>query len=267
MNYPVFVLGSLLVLAMVPVARLRHRSRQARILWLRHALHRGARLWVSLNRGLGILHLAIDDRRESTHCRPQDSPPQVEPAQQGTPLLVIANHPSLIDVLLITAAIPNLCCVLKGALHYNPLFTLLIRHLDYLPNHDAEVMLAEGSARLRNGEHLLIFPEGTRTVPTDSQIPELNFRSGAAELAVRSGAATLPITIHNNTSYLSKGHAWYRLPTEALRYRLELGPQLPACEQLSLDAKTPMRRAARRALNEKWQQHFAQRLKARCVGN
>lgn len=258
-SYPLFVVGSAMMMALVPVALIRHRSRQKRTLWLRGALHQGAKLWVGLNVRLGMLRVNVDDKRQ-------------EPSNSG-PLLAIANHPSLIDVLLITATLPNLCCVLKGDLHYNPLFTLLIKNLDYLPNSDPELMLEEAQARLQAGEQLLIFPEGTRTEPNRP----LNFRMGAAELAVRSGVPVLPITLHSNSRYLSKGYPWYRWPSGRLRYQLELGPTQPPYDVTqhhtptdrarSESASNKARRAARRRLNSLWLDHFRQRLAALGVGN
>ncbi len=195
-------------------------------------------------------------------------------------MLVIANHPSLIDVLLISAALPDMCCVLKGNLHYNPLFTLLIRHLDYLPNSDPEKMLAEGCARLQAGERLLIFPEGTRSKPLRSTHleashlevsrarPPLAFRFGAAELARRSGANALPVVIHYNDEYLSKGYPWYRLPPNIMRFRLEIGPiiELPN-PQLTQTSSRAERKASRRAINQRWIAHFEERLSGSGVGN
>jgi len=253
-SYPAFVIGSAMMMALVPIALVRHRSQSKRTRWLRAALHRGAKLWVGLNSQLRMLEVCIDDRREA-------------PPREG-PLLVIANHPSLIDILLITAALPNLCCVLKGALHYNPLFTLLIRNLDYLPNSDPERMLEEARARLAAGEQLLIFPEGTRTEPGKP----LEFRMGAAELAVTSGVPVLPVIMQSNSRYLSKGCPWYRWPSDKLRYRLELGPTLAPFDLGQLDALTDLdakkaRRVARRSLNNQWLAHFRQRLAARGVGN
>lgn len=252
-SYPVFVLGSLIMLSMIPISMLLHRTPAARTRWLRRVLHLGARLWVKFTEVVQILVLNIDDQRTEL---------KAAAANSATPVLVIANHPSLIDVLLVSAALPNLCCVLKGALHYNPLFTLLIRHLDYLPNADPERMLAEGSKRLQAGEQLLIFPEGTRSVPGQA----LEFRFGAAELALRSGACALPVTLHSNSRYLSKGMPWYRFPPEKLHYQLELGPLLPADSDLPLTTRSDRRRA-RRALNERWRTHFEQRLTALGVGN
>ena len=251
------------MVALIPVAVVFFRDRKARTRWLRAALHKGAKLWLGFHELLGVLDVQIEDHREPGLRSNEDA---------STPVLVIANHPSLIDVLLITATLPNLCCVLKGALHYNPLFTTLIRYLDYLPNSDPERMLAEGNERLLAGEQLLIFPEGTRTEPGKP----LQFRMGAAELAARSGACVLPVTIHTNSPYLSKGVPWYQWPTDRLCYRLELGPLLQSTSASSAAAAgstlssaddKKSRRRARRAINQVWRNHFAQRLAAHHVGN
>ena len=246
--YPIFVIGSILMILLVPIATLRFRAKHERTRWLRTALHLGARTWMKVHKWLGVLDVSVIDSRTQEHAGP---------------VLVIANHPSLIDVLLITATLPNLCCVLKGALHYNPLFTLLIRSLDYLPNSDPERMLEEAQDRLLAGERLLIFPEGTRTEP--GRPPK--FRLGAAELALRSETAVLPVTIHCNSRYLSKGHPWYQWPRDKLRYRLELGPMLAAPGPLTEESSRADRRELRRAANALWEDHFDQRLSARGVGN
>ena len=246
--YPIFVVGSILMILLVPIATLRFRSKQQRTRWLRTALHLGARTWLKVHNWLGVLEVSVVDLRTA--------PPT-------GPVLVIANHPSLIDVLLITATLPNLCCVLKGALHYNPLFTVLIRSLDYLPNSDPERMLEEAQDRLLAGERLLIFPEGTRTEP--GRLPK--FRLGAAELAMRSSAEVLPVTIHSNSRYLSKGHPWHQWPRHKLRYRLELGPILAGPGPLAENSSRADRRKLRHSANASWEDHFDQRLRARGMGN
>lgn len=269
LSYPVFALGSVVLLALVPISALVFRDHKRRTRWLRGALHQGAQLWVSLTQLLRIIHVEIDDRRVPS------SGPERADEQKDTPMLVIANHPSLIDVLLISAALPDLCCVLKGNLHYNPLFTLLIQHLDYLPNSDPEKMLAEGSARLQAGERLLIFPEGTRTKAVTSTHltaararPPLAFRFGAAELARRSGANALPVVIHYNDEYLSKGYPWYRLPPNIMRFRLEIGPiiEFPNPE-LTPSSSRADRKASRRSINRRWIAHFEERLGGSGMGN
>jgi len=268
LSYPLFVLGSLIMLLLVPLSMLLFRTRRQRTRWLRSALHRGARLWVGLTELLQLIRVEVDDQRAS-------GPKAETISDTSTPLLIIANHPSLIDVLLVSAALPNLCCVLKGNLHYNPLFTLLIRHLDYLPNSDPELMLTEGQARLAAGEHLLIFPEGTRTTPmaTTTEVPssarlDLQFRLGAAELARRTGANTLPVVIHYHERYLSKGHPWYRLPRNIMAYRLEIGPTIDPPSAPARQATTrSSQKQHRRLINQGWITHFVERLSGPGMGN
>lgn len=280
LSYPLFVLGSLCMLVLVPVSMVICRDRKHQTRWLRRALHLGARLWVNLSQWLQLIRVEIDDRRTATGS--DAKPAKAAIPDDSPPTLIIANHPSLIDVLLVSAALPNLCCVLKGNLHYNPLFTLLIRYLDYLPNSDPELMLKEGSRRLQAGEQLLIFPEGTRTTPLPlsgsaqrQQATDLHFRFGAAELAQRSGAAALPVVIHYKDHYLSKGYPWYRMPANVMHYRLEIGPAipgpnpqsaLPGCPHNS-SALRSERKKLRRRINERWINHFVERLTGPGVGN
>lgn len=262
LSYPLFVVGSSLLLALVPVSLLISRDRSQRINWMRRAFHNGAGLWVRMTESLGLISVEIDDKRLASQTAQRCGSP---------PLMVIANHPSLIDVLLINAALPDLCCVLKGDLHANPLFTLLIRHLDYLPNSDPERMLQEGSARLLQGERLLIFPEGTRTTRSQMQsATSLQFRLGAAELARRSGADALPVVIHYADEYLGKGHPWYKLPRDVLRFRLEIGPILAGAKHPTHaddGERRQARKQTRRHLNKRWIDHFVERLSRPGVGN
>ena len=112
----------------------------------------------------------------------------------------------------------------------------LVEELDYVSNHDPEQLLAEGSRRLANGEAVLVFPEATRTRP--GQLPE--FRLGAAELLVRSGALVHPIVIHTTETYLTKEHAWYRFPKKPMRWRIDFTP--PQKPDISGNARTARRR-------------------------
>lgn len=253
------------MLALVPISFIAFRERKRRTRWLRQALHHGARMWVDLTQRLLLIHVVVKDHREAGN-RLDNS---------DKPTLVISNHPSLIDVLLISAAIPNLCCVLKGNLHYNPLFTFLIKYLDYLPNSDPEKMLEEGSARLRAGETLLIFPEGTRSAPPPTDLetavsakPPLVFRFGAAELARRSGANALPVVIHYNDRYFRKGHPWYRLPPNIMRFRLEIGPTVPGFGPPPTPPSTRSeRKQVRNEINQAWINYFEERLNSPGMGN
>lgn len=121
--------------------------------------------------------------------------------------MVISNHSMLIDALFGLAYIDNLCCVAKGALFSNPFTRIPIRLAGYIANDDPNLISVAGD-KLTKGENILIFPEGTRNT-SDLQ---LDFRRGAANMAVINNAPLLPITICCIPRALSKEDKWYQLP-------------------------------------------------------
>lgn len=129
------------------------------------------------------------------------------PQQPVTGHLVIANHSMLIDALFMLAYVPNLCCVVKSALLSNPFTRIPVRLAGYLANDD-EALVEQAVEKLHRGENLLIFPEGTRN---NSDL-QLEFKRGAANIAVHAGCPILPAVICCQPRALLKGQAWYELP-------------------------------------------------------
>src|SRR5207302_9837447 len=79
--------------------------------------------------------------------------------------LVIANHPSLIDVVLIMSLMDRTQCVVKPGVWKNPFMRGVIRATNYIPNMgDAQKTIDDCVSALKTGNNLVIFPEGSRTV-------------------------------------------------------------------------------------------------------
>lgn len=76
---------------------------------------------------------------------------------------MVANHPTLIDYVILASVMPETDCLVKSALLRNPFVSGVIRAADYLINSEAETLLSASQQRLAQGDTLLIFPEGTRT--------------------------------------------------------------------------------------------------------
>ena len=74
--------------------------------------------------------------------------------------IIVANHPSLIDVVLLTVLVPRTLFVAKHALLRNPFVSAIVRHTS-LP--DDERLPAAAAPYLAAGWNVLIFPEGTRS--------------------------------------------------------------------------------------------------------
>ena len=121
--------------------------------------------------------------------------------------MVISNHTMLIDALFVLAYVDNLCCVVKQSLLHNPFTRVPVKLAGYIPNnHEQLVELA--TAKLQSGENVLIFPEGTR----NHHDLQLDFKRGAANIAVASQAPILPIVLCCSPRALCKGDKWYKIP-------------------------------------------------------
>lgn len=242
--YPLFAVGCIVGLFGAVVIRLTTHSAAGRVRANRHLLSAIARRWLRLGCWLRLLEwealrtTAASDRVASDSQAAETGSDQQRPVKPGR--LLVANHPTLIDILFMVALEPELCCVLKADLNRNWVFARFIRELDYLSNVDPERLLAEGVERLLGGETLLVFPEGTRTVPGHA----VTFRQGAAAIAVRAGLPLQPVVIEYQGAYLSKGYPWYALPKQRMRYRFRY--ESPLYSRRVPEDDTPVARSARR---------------------
>jgi 1-acyl-sn-glycerol-3-phosphate acyltransferase len=124
------------------------------------------------------------------------------------PILVIANHPTLIDVVLLVAAMPQADCIVKTAAERHLLLRRLVKAAGYIPNDRPDAIITAGTESLRQGRSLLLFPEGTRS-PSGRLGP---FHRGAARIALRSGTDLVPVVITCSPPTLMKGQPWYEVP-------------------------------------------------------
>ena len=122
--------------------------------------------------------------------------------------LVVANHPSLIDYVLIASRLGQCDCLVKEAIWHNPFMRGVVKSAGYIPNNGADNLLSDCSARLRDGNVLLIFPEGTRTTP--GEMPTL--QRGAAQIAIKTATDLRVVHITVTPSFLTKEKKWYQVP-------------------------------------------------------
>ena len=152
--------------------------------------------------------------------------------------LVLANHPSLIDVVVLISIIPNADCVVKAHLFTNPFLRGVVKSTGYISNADAEGLLVDCKKSIAAGNNLIIFPEGTRTKPGQ----KIKFQRGAANIALRclsdslsgslsgnshllkpkqeSGISTVLIQVKPTT--LTKSEPWYKVPAYKAKFSAEL---------------------------------------------
>ncbi|HET6244631.1 MAG: 1-acyl-sn-glycerol-3-phosphate acyltransferase [Bacteroidetes bacterium] len=123
------------------------------------------------------------------------------------PAVVIANHSSFLDILLLVMLHPKLILVTNKWVWNSPVFGLAVRMADYYPVAEgAENTIAKFSERINEGYSIVIFPEGTRSVHGNIG----RFHKGAFFLAQELQLDILPIVIHGANYAMTKGHFYLK---------------------------------------------------------
>jgi 1-acyl-sn-glycerol-3-phosphate acyltransferase len=144
-------------------------------------------------------------------------------------LIVIANHPSLLDAVILLGCLPNATCVLKASLLNNPLFGVGARMAGYVSNAEPRQMIADSCRELQQGAHFVLFPEGGRT----RAFPLSPLGSACIVLSKQSGVPMQAVILEFSTPYLGKHWGLFNPPVLPLLIRARLGrrfapPQLTA---------------------------------------
>ena len=121
--------------------------------------------------------------------------------------VVVANHPSLLDAVLIVSRLPNAVCIMKGSLARNVLLGAGARMAGYIVNDSALTVVRRGVEALQSQPtKLVIFPEGSRT-----NHPPLDLcQSTAGVIAARAQVPVAVMSIRFNSPYLGKDLPWFR---------------------------------------------------------
>ncbi len=135
--------------------------------------------------------------------------------------LVIANHPTLIDVVILIGLMEKANCIVKKALWTNPFTLGPVRSAGYILNEGSEQFIQNCVKKLkeRDAASLLIFPEGTRT-EKDALLN--TFQRGAANIAIRANVPIRPILIKCTPSTLTKNEKWYHVPQERFHIQIKV---------------------------------------------
>jgi 1-acyl-sn-glycerol-3-phosphate acyltransferase len=134
-------------------------------------------------------------------------------------LIIAANHPRMLDALLIIARVPRGICIMRTSLMYNPFLGGGARLARYIRNDPPRGMIRSCVANLKEGGQLVLFPEGTRTVT-----PPINpLRPGITLIAYMAQVPIQTVIIEAESPYLGKGWPIWRTPEFPVVISVRLG--------------------------------------------
>lgn len=130
------------------------------------------------------------------------------PSDPRHPYVVVSNHESFVDILLISHLPWEMKWLSKAELFRIPVLGWLLMLAGDIPikrgfGPSAIEAIARCRTALTNHVSVMIFPEGTRST-TDDLLP---FKDGAFRLAIDAAVPILPLVVHGTSSALPK-HDW-----------------------------------------------------------
>ena len=142
----------------------------------------------------------------------------IEKLKEDKNCLIVGNHPSLIDFVLIASRLTQCNCLVKESIWHNPFMKGVVSVTGYIPNKDPEVILESCATILNKGQVLLVFPEGTRT--KKNVAPKL--QRGAAQVAVKTQSDLRVVHITVDPIFLTKEMKWYNVPAKKPLFLIEV---------------------------------------------
>ena len=198
---------SLLLAASVPVLHRLPGGRERAELRAQKGIHWLTRFYLGGLALLGAFRARCDDREKL----------------QRPGILVVANHPTLLDAWALMSQMPQADCIVKERYYENFFLGRSARGAGFILSHDGPDLVDECVDRLRRGRSLIFFPEGTRS-PKHELGP---FTRGAAHIALRSGCDPILVTLQCNPATLYHGQAWWDVPDSTPTLTLTVGDPLP----------------------------------------
>jgi 1-acyl-sn-glycerol-3-phosphate acyltransferase len=199
----------ILIILIFPLMRLFLHPKERFKKYARRFVYFSMRFYLAVLRAIGIVEVKTDEREKLKTLKSK---------------IIAANHPSLLDIVILFSLFPNADCIVNARLARN-IVGGVVRQLYIYNSLDFEDLLKACAESLKQGNCLIIFPEGTRT-PRQGKII---FKKGAARIALYSGCNILPLRIGGTDKYgLGKKDPWPTAnPTERYIYQIRTEEEIP----------------------------------------
>lgn len=235
LSFSVFGVGGFLLWVVVfPVLNLIPESVQAKRQRSQKCVHYSFYVFIGLMHRIGIMTYEITGLEKLN--------------RSGQ--LILANHPTLIDIVFLLSRMPSASCIVKNDLWDNPCMKGSIINAGYISNKNPAQMINDCSDYLKSGGIMIVFPESTRTVLGS----DYKFQRGAAAIALQADTVVTPVILRCTPSTLTKAEKWYQIPERRFHLSMTVG------DDIALDHfKTIVPRSiAVRRLNSYLQDYFSQ---------
>ncbi|KJV05386.1 lysophospholipid acyltransferase family protein [Methylocucumis oryzae] len=234
-SFSVFGIGGFLLWVLVfPILGLLPGDAKAKRQRAQKCVHHSFAIFISMMCKLGIMTYEINGLEKLNR-----------PGQ-----LILANHPTLIDIVFLLSRIPYASCIVKSQLCKNPCMRGSIAYAGYISNEDPETMIVQCVEYLRAGGIMIIFPESTRTVPG----VDYKFYRGAAAIALQANTQVTPVILQCVPSTLTKAEKWFEIPERKFHLSMRVNDDIILKDFVEITPKS----VAVRRFNTYLKEYFTQ---------
>lgn len=196
-----FLGGAVLAGVVFPFLAIRHQGRHDRT---QRLIQQVFRFYLRMLRCIGLIRLEVIGSEQLAACKG---------------MIIVANHPTLLDVVFLMALTPRARCIVKHELWDSRYLKGVVRAAGYIRNDlSPEATIAACRDALDQGNNIIIFPEGTRSRLGE----ELHFQRGVANIAMLTATPIQLVVISCDPPTLAKGAPWYRIPSRRPSFRVEV---------------------------------------------
>ena len=203
----IFGIGSLpLNLVVLPIAK-KILSEKDFIYFSSDVIHYTWGVFINLLKHLGLIQLDIKNPKK---------------LREITNKIIVATHPSFIDILILGSIIPRSTCIVKGALVNNFVISNLVKSIFITKNTDIETFCTETNKMLELGFNLIIFPTGRRH--RKNEYPKI--QKGAALAAINSRKNIVPVKIYTDRDFLFVNQPFWAVSDKIVTFSIEVGEEI-----------------------------------------
>ena len=183
----------------------------------------------------------------------------LENVVQSKPCIIVANHPTLFDIVILGSLIRDFNCVVKNKLVSHLFLGGCVKAAEFVTNDRPQEIVRRCMDGFNRSQPLIIFPEGTRS-PKDGLGA---FTRGAAHLALRSEIPVISAILECDPPAFMKHQKWYSVPTRPIQFTVRFSkpftcsPEVHSSSCLSTQARKLTRQMEdffHEQLEEKWAQ-------------
>lgn len=145
--------------------------------------------------------------------------------------VIVATHPSFIDIVILIGLIPRTTCFVKQELTKNPLLSNIIKSIFISNDVEIEELKKESKTMLDLGFNVVIFPSGTRH--RNEEHPKL--KKGASLIAINSHKNIVPVKMYSDGEFMFIHKPIYDVDKKRVEFYVEKLEEIDVTPFLEMD--------------------------------